>query len=148
MKPLPIYFVRLLKERVFGSTRMRGAELIDLIEPHLPKDLQARQILMPKSKYAMAQRLWARLVPSDAIYFFTKQAARKLDRKAGQILSDRARAICFDYVDGDLRDFPPISQVCTSARPIPKRKRYRDFNQKANLHPAQLMSSCTMRALS
>ena len=106
MSKVTIYFVCLFKGEHYGSTRMRSHDLIELVSPYLGPELQARQIVMPKRSHPIAQRIWARMAQRDSIYFFTKQAAKKLDQRAGEILGSRARAVCFDYVDGDPRDYP------------------------------------------
>ncbi|MEM6311686.1 MAG: hypothetical protein AAF754_16750 [Pseudomonadota bacterium] len=117
MATVPIYFVRLYGDGHTGSTQMRGHDLFKLVAPHMGPDLRAQQMVLPAKTYPIAQRLWARMVPRDAIYFMTKRAVQKIDPEAAAILKNRARAVCFDYVDGDPRDIRSDLadvHVCTS----------------------------------
>ncbi|MDX8346379.1 hypothetical protein SLH49_00115 [Cognatiyoonia sp. IB215446] len=117
MAEVAVYFVRLFGDENTGSTQMRGHDLFELVEPYMGPNLSARQIVMPTAKHRIAQRIWARVVPRDAIYFLTKRALERIDPEAAHILKSRARAVCFDYVDGDLQrirsEFADI-HVCTS----------------------------------
>lgn len=117
MSKVAIYFVRLAQDGSTGSTQMRGHDLFELVAPHMGPNLHARKMIIPRPRYPIAQRLWARIVPRDAIYFMTKRSIEKIDLQAAHILKDRARAVCFDYVDADLgkirSDLADI-HVCTS----------------------------------
>lgn len=117
MAAVALYFVRRFGDGKTGSTHMRGRDLFELVAPHMGPNLCARQMVIPSARHPTAQRIWARMVPRDAIYFMTKRSIERIDPEAAHILKNRVRAVCFDYVDGNPRQFRSEFadiHVCTS----------------------------------
>lgn len=101
----------------WGSTILRVFQLSKIVNRYLGEECEVRLHRLPSLSIPGAQYLWAKAMPAEAHYFFSKSCLPKLSEAALDLIRRKAATVCFDHVDGDLRTAPRSGcdfHICTS----------------------------------
>ncbi len=101
----------------WGSTLLRIFQLSEIVAKYLGDECEVRLTRLPRQALPGAQWLWAKAQPNGGVYFFGKACLSRIDPAAFDVIRRKATAICFDHVDGDLRESPIAGcdlHICTS----------------------------------
>ena len=103
MKKQKVFFIYRKSMIDAGSTIMRVHQLAAIANAMLGEKYECSILRMPNKNFPTIQRLWVKLQPKGAVYFFSKKALISISQSNLEMLQKKAAGICFDYVDANLK---------------------------------------------